>query len=130
MRGRINALLTLAIFTICGFIGYSTNYTQTVKATVSESPPAVVIFNQQRPAVPGFNIDLNLNDGKAVVSDTVRAITINVTKKDSIITRWKTSVVEKPVYVRVRELPAMRSPKPVVRFSSTELEVPKTISID
>lgn len=120
MRKFSTVLLTLIIFTICGFIGYSTNYTQTVKANDSPKMP-LVVFNTE-PVVTGFNINLDLNTGKAVVRDTDRDIKINIQRKDSIITRWKTSIVEKTKYIRVRELPAMQMPKTVVSLPFTKPE--------
>ena len=127
MKKISTVLTTLIIFTICGFIGYSTNYTQTVKA--NDSPPLpMVVFNTE-PVITGFKLDLNMNTGKAVVSDTDRDIQVNIQRKDSIITRWKTSIIEKTKYIRVRELPAMQMPKTVVSLPSTELETPKTICL-
>lgn len=127
MKKISTVLTTLIIFTICGFIGYSTNYTQTVKA--NNSPPLpVVVFNTE-PVITGFKLDLDMNTGKAVVSDIDRDIQVNIQRKDSIITRWKTSIVEKTKYIRVRELPAMQMPKTVVSLPSTELETPKTICL-
>lgn len=127
MKKISTVLTTLIIFTICGFIGYSTNYTQTVKA--NDSPPLpMVVFNTE-PVITGFKLDLNMNTGKTVVSDTDRDIQVNIQRKDSIITRWKTSIVEKTKYIRVRELPAMQMPKTVVSLPSTELETPKTICL-
>jgi hypothetical protein len=120
MRKFSTVLLTLIVFTICGFIGYSTNYTQTVKANDSPKMP-LVVFNTE-PVVTGFNINLDLNTGKAVVRDTDRDIKINIQRKDSIITRWKTSIVEKTKYIRVRELPAMQMPKTVVSLPFTKPE--------
>ena len=120
MRKFSTVLLTLIVFTICGFIGYSTNYTQTVKANDSPNIP-LVVFNT-KPVNTGFNLDINLNTGKAVVSDTDKEININVQRKDSIITRWRTSIVEKPIYIRVRELPAMQMPKTIVSLPFTKLE--------
>lgn len=120
MRRFSTVLLTLIVFTICGFIGYSTNYTQTVKANDSPKMP-LVVFNTE-PVVTGFNINLDLNTGKAVVRDTDRDIKINIQRKDSIITRWKTSIVEKTKYIRVRELPAMQMPKTVVSLPFTKPE--------
>ena len=120
MRKFSTVLLTLIVFTICGFIGYSTNYTQTVKANDSPKMP-LVIFNTE-PVNTGFNLDINLNTGKVVVSDTDKEININVQRKDSIITRWRTSIVEKPIYIRVRELPAMQMPKTIVSLPFTKLE--------
>lgn len=120
MRKFSTVLLTLIVFTICGFIGYSTNYTQTVKANDSPKMP-LVVFNTE-PVVTGFNINLDLNTGKAVIRDTDRNIKINIQRKDSIITRWKTSIVEKTKYIRVRELPAMQMPKTVVSLPFTKPE--------
>lgn len=127
MKKISTVLTTLIIFTICGFIGYSTNYTQTVKANDSPLLP-MVVFNTE-PVITGFKLDLNMNTGKAIVSDTDRDIQVNVQRKDSIITRWKTSIIEKTKYIRVRELPAMQMPKTVVSLPSTKLETPKTICL-
>lgn len=127
MKKISTVLTTLIIFTICGFIGYSTNYTQTVKA--NDSPPLpMVVFNTE-PVITGFKLDLDMNTGKAVVSDTDRDIQVNIQRKDSIITRWKTSIIEKTKYIRVRELPAMQMPKTVVSLPSTKLETPKAICL-
>lgn len=120
MRKISTVLLTLIIFTICGFIGYNTNYTQIVKANDSPQLP-VVVFNT-KPVYTGFDLNLDLNTGKAVVSDTDKDIKIDIQRKDSIITQWKTSVVEKPVYIRVRELPAMQMSKTVVSLPFTKPE--------
>lgn len=120
MRKFSTVLLTLIVFTICGFIGYSTNYTQIVKANDSPKIP-LVVFNT-KPVNTGFNLDIDLNTSKAVVSDTDKEININVQRKDSIITRWRTSIVEKPIYIRVRELPAMQMPKTIVSLPFTKLE--------
>ena len=120
MKKISTVLTTLIIFTICGFIGYSTNYTQTVKA--NDSPPLpMVVFNTE-PVITGFKLDLNMNTGKTVVSDTDRDIQVNIQRKDSIITRWKTSIVEKTKYIRVRELPAMQMPKTIVSLPFTKPE--------
>lgn len=127
MKKISTVLMTLIIFTVCGFIGYSTNYTQTVKA--NDSPPLPMVVFNTKPVITGFNLDLDMNTGKAVVSDTDRDITVNIQRKDSIITRWKTSIVEKTKYVRVRELPAMQKPEAVVSLPSTKLEIPKTICL-
>lgn len=126
MKKFSTVLTTLIIFTICGFIGYSTNYTQTVKA--NDSPPLPMVVFNTKPVITGFNLNLDMNTGKAVVSDTDRDIQINIQRKDSIITRWKTSIVEKTKYVRVRELPAMQE-KSVVRLPITKLEMPKAICL-
>lgn len=126
MKKFSTVLTTLIIFTICGFIGYSTNYTQTVKA--NDSPPLPMVVFNTKPVITGFNLNLDMNTGKAVVSDTDRDIQVNIQRKDSIITRWKTSIVEKTKYVRVRELPAMQE-ESVVRLPITKLEMPKTICL-
>lgn len=126
MKKFSTVLTTLIIFTICGFIGYSTNYTQTVKA--NDSPPLPMVVFNTKPVITGFNLNLDMNTGKAVVSDTDRDIQVNIQRKDSIITRWKTSIVEKTKYVRVRELPAIQE-ESVVRLPITKLEMPKTICL-
>lgn len=127
MKKISTVLTTLIIFTICGFIGYSTNYTQTVKA--NDSPPLPMVVFNTKPVITSFKLDLDMNTGKAVVSDTDRDIQVNIQRKDSIITRWKTSIVEKTKYIRVRELPAMQMPKTVVSLPSTKLETPKAICL-
>lgn len=106
---RINGIITILTIAISGYIGYSTNFVNTATATAVPVESKIIL-----PELPktGFNLDIDMNTGK-VVANTSQNIRVDIQKKDSIITRWRTSIVEKPVYkyVRVREIPRWAMPK-------------------
>ena len=61
-----------------------------------------------------------MNTGK-VVANASQNIRVDIQKKDSIVTRWKTKIVEKPIYIRVRELPRLKRERTIVSsFVNTE----------
>lgn len=101
---RINGIITILTIAISGYIGYSTNFVNTATATAIPVESKVIL-----PELPktGFNLNIDMNTGK-VVANASRDVYIDIQKKDSIITRWKTRIVEKPVFIRVRELPRVK----------------------
>ena len=94
---RKSILSALVVFLISGYIGFSTNYTNTSKAS------EVVVLQPMKMPQQGFKLNLDLNKGTAVVSNTEKDVKINVVRKDSIIykTRYRKVFVNKPVPVRV-----------------------------
>ena len=114
---RINGIITILTIAISGYIGYSTNFVNTATATAVPVESKIIL-----PELPktGFNLDINMNTGK-VVANASQNIRVDIQKKDSIITRWKTKIVEKPVYIRVRELPRLKKERTIVSsFVNTE----------
>lgn len=104
---RINGIITILTIAISGYIGYSTNFVNTATATAIPVEKQVIL-----PELPktGFNLNINMNTGK-VVANASQDIHVDIQKKDSIVTRWKTKIVKKPIYIRVKELPRWAMPK-------------------
>lgn len=104
---RINGIITILTIAISGYIGYSTNFVNTATATAIPVEKQVIL-----PELPktGFNLNIDMNTGK-VVANASQDIHVDIQKKDSIVTRWKTKIVKKPIYIRVKELPRWAMPK-------------------
>lgn len=104
---RINGIITILTIAISGYIGYSTNFVNTTTATAIPVEKQVIL-----PELPktGFNLNIDMNTGK-VVANASQDIHVDIQKKDSIVTRWKTKIVKKPIYIRVKELPRWAMPK-------------------
>ena len=100
------ALLTLAMMGFGGYVGYSTNYIETATANEVTIPRFVDI-----PRTQGFNLDINLNNGSVKCNSQEQDIEINIERKDSIVYRTRFVTNEVTKYVKVRELPPMRSKK-------------------
>lgn len=104
---RVNGIITILTIAISGYIGYSTNFVNTATATAIPVEKQVIL-----PELPktGFNLNIDMNTGK-VVANASQDIHVDIQKKDSIVTRWKTKIVKKPIYIRVKELPRWAMPK-------------------
>lgn len=104
---HINGIITILTIAISGYIGYSTNFVNTATATTIPVEKQVIL-----PELPktGFNLNIDMNTGK-VVANASQDIHVDIQKKDSIVTRWKTKIVKKPIYIRVKELPRWAMPK-------------------
>lgn len=107
---RINGIITILTIAISGYIGYSTNFVNTATATAVPVESKIIL-----PELPktGFNLNIDMNTGK-VVANASQDVYVDIQKKDSIITRWKTKIVEKPVFIRVRELPRFKEERTFV----------------
>lgn len=104
---RINGIITILTIAISGYIGYSTNFVNTATATAVPVESKIIL-----PELPktGFNLNIDMNTGK-VVANASQDIHVDIQKKDSIVTRWKTKIVKEPIYIRVKELPRWAMPK-------------------
>lgn len=111
---RYKGIITILTIAICGYIGYSTNYVNTVNA----GPPTTVkVIEVPKIVDKGFNMNIDLNSGK-VVANASQDISVSIQKKDSIITRWKTKVICKTKYQPVIMLPGIKQEKTFVsRFA-------------
>lgn len=96
-------LLTLAMMGFGGYIGYSTNYTNTATANEVIIPRFVDV-----PRTNGFNLDINLNKNTVTCNSTEQDVNVKIERKDSII--YRTRVVTKEVvkHVKSYNMPPMR----------------------
>lgn len=114
---RLNAIITIIVIALSGYIGFMTNYVNSTKAT--NSPP-LVITDVPKPTGFSFNIDLNSNK---VVANTLpkSGISVDITKRDSIV--YVPKYVNKIKLVRVTEQPPVRRKKSVVRIPMSEQKI-------
>lgn len=108
---RLNGIITILTLAIAAAIGYNSNLTTT--ATAETQVKVIEIPRLQENSGFNLNIDLNSNE---VVANASNDIKVNINKKDSIITRWKTRVIYEPKikYRRVIQLPPITQDKTVV----------------
>mgnify|MGYP004639487035 CR=1 FL=1 len=93
MKKRFLGLITLAFLTFGGYIGYITNYTETVTANELVVPRLVDI-----PRNNGFNLNIDLNNGIISCNDAPsHNIDVKVIKKDSIVYKYRTLICNKEV---------------------------------
>lgn len=112
---KLNTLLVLTLAIISSILGYNTGPTEARAVETPVIPRFVDVPRTNN--LSGFNLNIDLNNGKVVVNDTNKNnISVNIQKKDSIIIKYKykTRIVREPEYIRVRELPAVREKRTVV----------------
>lgn len=107
---RYQGIITILTITLCGFIGYNTNYINTATA----GPPTTIkVIEIPKVIDNGFDMKINMNTGE-VVANASKDINVDIHKKDSIITRWKTKVICKTKYQQVIKYPGLKQRKTVV----------------
>lgn len=106
---KLSGIITILTVIISGYIGFTTNYTNTAKA---ENIPIVRYIETPKPQ--GFSLNIDLNHNSVVANTQSQGVNVDITKKDSIVYKYITKTVEKPKYIRISEQPPVR--KPVVRI--------------
>lgn len=108
---RLNGIITILTLAIAAAIGYNSNLTTTA---IAETQIKVIEIPRLQEN-PGFNLNIDLNSNE-VVANASNDIKVNINKKDSIITRWKTRIIYEPKieYRRVIQLPPITQDKTVV----------------
>lgn len=118
MRLKLICVSTLFTLAFGGYIGYTTNYTETAQASELVIPRFTDI-----PRNNGFNLDINLNKNTITCNDSPEQnIQVKIQKKDSIIYKYKTLIRNKvmpKVYV-------IRETKPVKAKPSSCIDVLKS----
>lgn len=118
---RINTLLTLAMLTIGGYIGFMSDL-----STTSTAHEVIVPRFTDVPRQSQATFDINLNNNTVSAEGIEQNVVVTIQKRDSIIYRTKT--VDRPVYVKVRETRPMRQ-KTVSCTSVLKTEMPKSLSL-
>jgi hypothetical protein len=118
---KVNTLLTLAMLTIGGYIGFVSDL-----STASTAHEVIVPRFTDVPRQSQATFDINLNNNTVSAEGIEQNVVVTIQKRDSIIYRTKT--VDKPVYVKVRETRPMRQ-----KMSSCtdvlKTEMPKSLSL-
>ena len=89
-----------------GYVGYTTNYVNTATANEVKLPRLIDV-----PRTQGFNLDINLNNGRVTCNSQEQDVKVNIERKDSIIYRTRVVTKEITKHVKVREMPPMRFKK-------------------
>lgn len=112
MKTFSNILALFMLFVSC-VIGYNTGIPA---ANANESPSPVIprFVDIPRTTNTGFDLNIDLNSGKIVANNSDNQINVAIQKKDSIVYKYRTSIVKEVEYVKVRELPAVKKKKTFV----------------
>lgn len=95
MKIKTVLFATLFMLGFGAYIGYANDKPPTIKEVVIPRFTDV-------PKPQGFNFDINLNKNTVTCNSTEQDVKVTIQKKDSIVYKHVTSIVEKPVYVERR----------------------------
>lgn len=110
MKTFSNVLALFMLFVSC-VIGYNAGIPT---ANANESPTIPRFVDVPRTTTnTGFDLNIDLNSGK-VTANNSNYVSVAIQKKDSIVYKYKTSVVKEVKYIKVRELPAVQEKKTFV----------------
>lgn len=121
MKTFNNILALFMLFVSC-IIGYNAGIPT---ANANESPVIPRFVDVPRTTNTGFDLNIDLNSGK-ITANNSNYISVAIQKKDSIIYKYKTSVVKEVKYIKVRELPAVKEKK---TFVSPNFEQPTQLCV-
>ena len=121
MKTFNNILALFMLFVSC-IIGYNAGIPT---ANANESPVIPRFVDVPRTTNTGFDLNIDLNSGK-ITANNSNYISIAIQKKDSIVYKYKTSVVKEVKYIKVRELPAVKEKK---TFVSPNFEQPTQLCV-
>lgn len=98
---KTNTLTALFVLIVSAVIGYNTT-----SEPVNANPTTLVIpkFVEVPRTSNGFDLNINMkNESVKITENSDKNVNVSIQKKDSIVYRYKTSIVkeEVPVYVRV-----------------------------
>jgi hypothetical protein len=121
MKTFNNILALFMLFVSC-IIGYNAGIPT---ANANESPVIPRFVDVPRTTNTGFDLNIDLNSGK-ITANNSNYISVAIQKKDSIVYKYKTSVVKEVKYIKVRELPAVKEKK---TFVSPNFEQPTQLCV-
>lgn len=121
MKTFNNILALFMLFVSC-IIGYNAGIPT---ANANESPVIPRFVDVPRTTNTGFDLNIDLNSGK-IAANNSNYISVAIQKKDSIVYKYKTSVVKEVKYIKVRELPAVKEKK---TFVSPNFEQPTQLCV-
>lgn len=98
---KTNGITALFVLIVSAVIGYNTT-----PEPVNANPTTLVIpkFVEVPRTSNGFDLNINMkNESVEITENSNKNVNVSIQKKDSIVYKYKTSIVEKkvPIYVRV-----------------------------
>lgn len=126
---KTNTLTTLFVLIVSAVIGYNTT-----SEPVNANPTTLVIpkFVEVPRTSNGFDLNINMkNESVKITENSDKNVNVSIQKKDSIIYKYKTSIVkeEVPVYVRVTPSYSHVKSSSSVLTKNTAMQIPEKVTL-
>lgn len=126
---KTNTLTALFVLIVSAVIGYNTT-----SEPVNANPTTLVIpkFVEVPKISNGFDLNINMkNESVKITENSDKNVNVSIQKKDSIVYRYKTSIVEKevPVYVRVTPSYSRVKSSSSVLTKNITMQVPEKVTL-
>lgn len=126
---KTNTLTALFVLIVSAVIGYNTT-----SEPVNANPTTLVIpkFVEVPRTTNGFDLNINMkNESVKITENSNKNVNVSIQKKDSIVYRYKTSIVEKkvPVYVRVSPSYSHVKSSSSVLTKNITMQIPEKVTL-
>lgn len=126
---KTNTLTALFVLIVSAVIGYNTT-----SEPVNANPTTLVIpkFVEVPRTSNGFDLNINMkNESIKITENSDKNVNVSIQKKDSIVYRYKTSIVKEkvPVYVRVSPSYSRVKSSSSVLTKNTIMQIPEKITL-
>ena len=126
---KTNTLTALFMLIVSAVIGYNTT-----SEPVNANPTTLVIpkFVEVPRTSNRFDLNINMkNESVKITKNSDKSVNVSIQKKDSIIYKYKTSIVEKPIPVYVRVTPGYSHVKSSssVLTKNTAMQIPEKVTL-
>ena len=126
---KTNTLTALFLLIISAVIGYNTT-----SEPVNANPTTLVIpkFVEVPRTSNGFDLNINMkNESVKITENSDKNVNVSIQKKDSIVYRYKTSIVKEeiPVYVRVTPSYSHVKSSSSVLTKNTAMQIPEKVTL-
>ena len=126
---KTNTLTALFVLIVSAVIGYNTT-----SEPVNANPTTLVIpkFVEVPRTSNGFDLNINMkNESVKITENSDKNVNVSIQKKDSIIYRYKTSIVkeEVPVYVRITPSYSHVKSSSSVLTKNTAMQIPEKVTL-
>lgn len=126
---KTNTLTALFVLIVSAVIGYNTT-----SEPVNANPTTLVIpkFVEVPRTTNGFDLNINMkNESVKITENSDKNVNVSIQKKDSIVYRYKTSIIEKevPVYVRVTPSYSHVKSSSSVLTKNITMQIPEKVTL-
>lgn len=126
---KTNTLTALFVLIVSAVIGYNTT-----SEPVNANPTTLVIpkFVEVPRTSNGFDLNINMkNESVKITENSDKNVNVSIQKKDSIVYRYKTSIVKEkvPVYVRVSPSYSHVKSSSSVLTKNTAMQIPEKVTL-
>lgn len=126
---KTNTLTALFVLIVSAIIGYNTT-----SESVNANPTTLVIpkFVEVPRTSNGFDLNINMkNESVKITENSDKNVNVSIQKKDSIVYRYKTSIVKEkvPVYVRVSPSYSHVKSSSSVLTKNTTIQIPEKVTL-